>query len=71
MTIIETTVTAKPDASIPGIPYVFMEFVRWMEENVGNMYVDWEFDVTNISSKYLKVKIKDREKATMTALRWS
>lgn len=69
--LIKTTVSAKPTHAEPGVPEVFMDLVCWMEENIGEMYRDWDFDPTDIARGLITIRVMDEEKATLAKLRWS
>lgn len=68
MTIIETFIPRRGTYGF--FPNEFLEMVTWMQENVGDLYVDWKF-TDNTNEKHLHLIIEDDAKATMAKLRWS
>lgn len=68
---IKTTVSARPTHAEPGVPEVFMDLVHWMEDNIGELYKEWDFDPTDLAHGLITVRVMNDEKATLTKLRWS
>jgi hypothetical protein len=44
-------------------------FMSWMFENIGERGIDWDWNLNSIWD--ISVRVKDPEKATLVALRWS
>lgn len=68
MVIIETTIPCR--GTYGTFPAEFLGMVTWMQDNVGEMYVDWKF-TDNGNQKYIHLLIEDDAKATLVKLRWT